>query len=125
MKGEDIKIRCESIAVRVIKLVYHLPDNYPSHAICQQIVRAASSVGANYRAACRSKSRKDFINKLKIVEEELDETIYWLQLIGTTELLKKDRLKSLIDEANELLSIIVVSIVTARKNERAKNKKQT
>jgi four helix bundle protein len=120
MKGEDIKIRCESIAVRVIKMVIQLPDNYPSHAICQQIVRAASSVGANYRAACRSKSRRDFINKLKIVEEELDETIYWLQLIGTTGLLSIERLKSLIDEANELLSIIVVSIVTAKKNERAK-----
>lgn len=121
MKGEDIKNRCESIAERVIKLVYHLPENYPSHVICQQIIRAGSSVGANYRAACRSKSRKDFINKLKIVEEELDETIYWLELIGKTGQLPMERMKSLIDECNELLSIIVVSIVTARRNEKAKS----
>ena len=92
--------------------------------ICHQIVRAASSVGANYRSACRSKSRRDFINKLKIVEEELDETIYWLQLIGATGLQPIGRLKPLIDEANELLAIIVVSIITAKKNERAKSGRQ-
>ena len=118
MKGEDIKKRCESIAARVIRMVNYLPKNYPSVAIGQQIVRAGSSVGANYRAACRPKSRKDFINKLKIVEEELDETIYWLELIAKTNLLPKEKMTFLINESNEVLSIIVASITTARRNEK-------
>ena len=124
MKGEDIQVRCESIAVRIIKMTIQLPLNNSAQAICNQIVRSASSVGANYRAACRAKSRRDFINKMKIVEEELDETIYWFHLIGATGLISKGRLKLLIDEANELLAIIVTSIVTARKNESAKKGNQ-
>ncbi len=122
VKGENIQERCNLIAVRVIKMVFQLPINYPSQVICNQIVRSASSVGANYRAACRSQSRKDFIHKLKMVEEELDETIYWLQLIVTVGLQPLERVKPLTDEANELLAIIVSSIVTARKNERAGKK---
>jgi four helix bundle protein len=122
MKGEDIQVRCENFAVRVIRMGYQLPENYPSQAICHQIVRSASSAGANYRSACRSKSRKDFINKLKMVEEELDETIYWLQLIGSAGMQAKERLKPLKEEASEILAIIVASIVTARKNEGLKKR---
>ena len=125
MKGLDIQARCESIAIRVIKMAFQLPVNYPAQAICNQIVRSSSSVGANYRAACRSKSRKDFINKLKIVEEELDETIYWLQLIVNVGLVPKEKMKLLTDESNELLAIIVSSILTARRNERAGRDKQS
>jgi four helix bundle protein len=78
------------------------------------------SVGANYRAACRSKSRKDFVNKLKIVEEELDETNYWLEQIGKCRYLPAEKVSPLIIEGNELLAIIVKSIKTAKENEERK-----
>ncbi|HET7733205.1 MAG TPA: four helix bundle protein [Paludibacter sp.] len=75
---EEIKKRTKSVGLEVIKLVDELPNKTSSKAIAAQIIRCATSIGANYRAACRAKSDADFINKLKIVEEETDETIYWL-----------------------------------------------
>jgi four helix bundle protein len=94
------------------------PDTYPFKALNQQIIRSATSVGANYRSACRSKSRRDFINKLKIVEEELDETIYWLELISESGFLRKHKFDPLKKECTEILSIIVRSVMTARKNQK-------
>ena len=75
---EHLKFRTKLIGINVIKLVDELPNKISSKAITHQIIRSATSIGANYRAACRAKSTADFINKLKIVEEEADETIYWL-----------------------------------------------
>ena len=118
MKGENIQDRTKSLALRVIKMGSQFPDDYPIKVLNQQIIRSATSVGANYRAACRSKSRRDFINKLKIVEEELDETIYWLELIGESGFFNKERLAPLKKECTEILSIIVKSVMTARKNQR-------
>jgi four helix bundle protein len=120
MTANEIQSRCLGLAVRIINMAKHMPQDHLTFAICNQVVRSSTSVGANYRSACRSKSRRDFINKLKIVEEELDETMYWLQLIGSAEILPAERLKSLMDEGNELLSIIVQSILTARRNEQRK-----
>jgi four helix bundle protein len=120
MKEDDIRVRCNSVAIRIIKVAGSLPEGNYSEVICGQVLRCATAVGANYRAASRAKSRKDFINKLKIVEEELDETLFWLSLIGDTGLLPKEKLQPLMDECNELLAVMVTSIVTARKNERNK-----
>ncbi|OIP04465.1 MAG: four helix bundle protein, partial [Bacteroidetes bacterium CG2_30_32_10] len=88
-------------------------------AIAKQIVRSSTSVGANYRAACRAKSTPDFINKLKIVEEEADETYYWLEILEESGLINTARVGLLKKEVNEILSIVVASIKTMR----AKNRK--
>jgi len=122
MTSEELKERLRRFGIRVLKMSDHLPKSYSSLVISRQITRSASSTGANYRAACRSKSSRDFINKLKMVEEELDETEYWLSLIEEMEFLSAERLKELKKEANELLSIIVKSLKTAKSNERLRAK---
>ena len=99
-------------AVRIIRLVDKLPNTSAGRAIGNQIVRSGTSPGANYRAACVGKSDKDFLNKLKMVEEELDETAYWLELIMELELVKPDLLQDLYLE--KLLKIVVKSILTMR-----------
>jgi len=97
---------------------WHLCAKYPVsrefNAYCNQLIRCSSSVGANYRAACRAKSNADFINKLKIVEEEADESMYFLELFIEVSNKEHEEIKRLHKEANELLSIVVVSIKTMR-----------
>ena len=83
-------------------------------AIARQIVRSGTSPAANYRAACIAKSKKDFLNKLKMVEEKLDETRYWLELMVDVEVFPKEKLEPLIAETNELLSIITKSVISTR-----------
>jgi four helix bundle protein len=116
MKGENIKDRTMDFAIRVMNMVAAMPKDYPAKVLSNQVIRSVSSAGANYRAACRSKSRRDFVNKLKIVEEELDETLYWLELIKESNMFPAERLSPLIKENTELLSIIVKSIITAKEN---------
>jgi four helix bundle protein len=116
MRGENIMERTESFAIRILKMANSLPKVYSAQVIAHQVTRSATSVGANYRAACRSKSRKNFVNKLKIVEEELDETIYWLRLIDACNYFPANKTVPLTRECNELLEIIVKSIVTAKGN---------
>jgi four helix bundle protein len=116
MKENSLRLRMQEYGVRILKMSDHLPLKYSSQALCPQIVRSGTSVGANYSAACRCKSRKDFINKMKIVEEELDETIYLLEMIVKTDLLKKEKIDPLYGESNELMAIVVRSLQTARKN---------
>ena len=113
---EQIKFRTKHIGLKIIKLIDDLPNKPSAVAIAKQIVRSSTSIGANYRAACRAKSTADFINKLKIVEEETDETIYWLEILEESSLVRKDKLSDLMIETNEILSIIVASINTSRKN---------
>lgn len=88
------------------------PETRLAWVVKDQILRSALSVGANYRAVCRAKSDKDFINKMRIVEEEADETAYWLEIIEESELLKADELSVLKKEINELVAMIVASIRT-------------
>jgi four helix bundle protein len=118
MKGENLKDRTKAFALTILGLVPLLPKDYSTQVLSRQLVRSATSSGANYRAACRSKSRKDFINKLKIVEEEMDETNYWLELLEGNKSCSSDKIQPLIMENSELLSIIVKSIQTARDNAR-------
>jgi four helix bundle protein len=96
--------------------VQTLPMQGPSVILGRQLLRCGTSIGANYRAACRAKSRADFIAKLKIVEEECDESIYWMELLKETRTNTKDQLPAFINEANQILSIVVASIRTARSN---------
>ena len=114
MTRDEMKNRLKVFAVRVIKLVDKLPNTSAGRAIGNQVVRSGTSPGANYRAACIGKSDKDFLNKLKMVEEELDETAYWLELIMELELVKPELLQDLYHENKELVSIIVKSIITMR-----------
>ena len=92
-----------------------LPQSHTSKIIGYQILRSATSLAANYRAVCLAKSKRDFINKLKIVEEETDETVFWHELIEETGIFSLNKLLSIKKEASEILSIMVTSIKTARK----------
>ena len=112
MTTAELKERMKRFALRILKMVDSLPRTYSGVAIAKQIVRSGTSPGANYRAACLAKSHKDFVNKLKIVEEELDETIYWIELIIDAELIPERKMRPLYGEAVELLKIIVSSINT-------------
>src|SRR5690554_526174 len=107
---EELKRRTKKIGLEVTALIDHLPNKPSGWAIGKQIVRSATSVGANYRAACRAKSTADFIYKLKIVEEEADETIFWLEIIEEAGLLPPERIISIKRETHEVLSILVSSI---------------
>ena len=116
MTTNELKERFRKFGICVLKMADTMPVVYSSQVISKQISRSASSCGANYRAACRSKSPRDFINKLKMVEEELDETDYWLDIIRDMNFMPPEQVINIKKEANELLSIIVKSLVTAKTN---------
>ena len=115
MNADDLKKRLKIFALRIIKLTESLPNNVTGKTLGNQIIRSGTSPGANYRSACLGKSDKDFLNKLKMVEEELDETLYWLELIVESGLVKANLLDDLIKENQELFKIIVSSINTMKK----------
>lgn len=106
--------RTKQVALRVIRLVRALPTTLEADVIGKQLLRSGTSVGANYRAACRAKSKADHINKLKIVEEEADESLYWLELLVEAEILPLTKLADLMREVDEILSIIVASLKAQR-----------
>lgn len=115
MNADDLKKRLKIFALRIIKLSESLPNNITGKTLGNQIIRSGTSPGANYRSACLGKSDKDFLNKLKMVEEELDETLYWLELIVESGMVKGNLLDDLIKENMELFKIIVSSITTMKK----------
>src|ERR1035437_3293659 len=101
------------MVLRVMNVIDHLPATVPGKVLANQLMRSASSVAANYRAACRSRSKAEFVAKLSIVVEEADETVLWLELIRDGKLLPSDRIKDLLAEANEITAIMVASRKTA------------
>jgi len=115
MNAEEMKTRTKQFALRVIKLTNGLPRSDVGRVIKNQILRSGTSVGANYRAACRAKSTADFLSKMATVEEEADETMYWMELIIEAGLMSEKQISGLYGEVNEILAIIVSSIKTARK----------
>ncbi|MFN2508254.1 MAG: four helix bundle protein [Chthoniobacterales bacterium] len=114
MQKEDFLKRTRAFALRVIRLVESLPKNQTAQILGRQLLRAGTSVGANYRASVRAKSRADFISKMGTVEEECDEAIYWMEMLVDAGSLKARLVGELVDEGNEILSIVVASIKTAR-----------
>jgi four helix bundle protein len=116
MGPRDLKQRTRLFALGVIIFVESLTKSRTAEIIGRQLLRSGTSVGANYRSACRARSAADFISKMTIVEEEIDESIYWLELLVESKILDMERVQALIKEANELLAITVASIKTARKN---------
>jgi four helix bundle protein len=116
MSVEDLKLRFKSFAINSAMLIKELPQSTINIAYSRQLIRSSSSTGANYRAACRAKSSADFINKLKIVEEELDESLYFFELIQHFNPKFESDITKLISEGKELLAITVQSIKTPRSN---------
>src|SRR4030095_8279152 len=100
MDAEDLKKRTKRFALRILKLVSALPNNLQGRTVGGQLIRAGTSVGANYRAACRGRSRAEFIAKLGTVEEEADESAFWLELIIEGGILKQKVVEPLLTEAN-------------------------
>jgi four helix bundle protein len=116
MNSTELKSRTKQFAVRVIKMVRVLPRDVVGREIGKQVLRSGTSVAANYRSACRARSTADFINKIKVAEEESDETQLWLELIIATELLPLKRVESLYKEAGEITAILTASGKTSRIN---------
>jgi four helix bundle protein len=109
MTTDELKQRTKSFALRVTRLVDALPNTVKGRAIANQIIRSATSVAANYRAACRARSRAEFIAKIGVVEEEADETAFWLEFIIDTNLCGQSQIEPLLMEAGELVAIMAAS----------------
>lgn len=114
MDEKIFKDRTKKLAVAIIKKVEKLPRSLSSDVIGKQLIRSGTSIGANYRATCRAKSTPDMINKMKIVEEEADETEYWLELLVESEIMPEEQIKNIYKETDEILAMTVVSLRTLR-----------
>lgn len=113
---DQLKFRTKQFALRIITLVESLPKSKTGEVLGRQILRSGTSVAANYRAACRAKSQADFAAKINTVEEESDETLFWLELLGESNTVPVNRLSSLLREADELTAIFTASGRTAKQN---------
>jgi four helix bundle protein len=116
MNEDRMKLRTKEFAKQIIKLCRQLPKTREGKLIGDQLFRAGTSVAANYRSACRARSKADFISKLSIVEEEADESLFWLEIIKEMEIFYAPFMDSLMKENNEIIAILVSSIKTSRKN---------
>ena len=117
MTNDDLKLRTKKFAIRILKLTDALPKSVSGRTIGGQLTRSGTSVAANYRAACRAKSTADFISKLATVEEEADETLFWLELAAESGVMPGKKLELLMQETEELLKITVASIRTVRERQ--------
>jgi four helix bundle protein len=115
MTEKQMKERTKAFTLRMLKLVDAIPNTRSGNAVANQLVRSGSSVGANYRALCRAKSRADFVHKTTVVEEEADESCFWLEVTIEARLLPARRVQPLLDEADEITAILVASRKTAMK----------
>ena len=126
MNPQELKERTKRFALRVMRLVDALPKSAKGRALASQLVRSGTSVAANYRASCRTRSRAEFISKIGVVEEEADETALWLELIIDDKILPQKKITPLLNEANELVAIMAASYISAsRKNSTRTRKSQS
>jgi four helix bundle protein len=116
MSTEQFRKRTFRFGIRIVRLTQALPKTDVGRVIGNQLLRSGTAVGANYRAATRARSRAEFIAKMGTVEEECDESLYWLEMLAELELVNANRLTGLQREADEILSIVIASIRTARGN---------
>ena len=114
MNKEELKHRTKQFGLRILHLADSLPNNISGRTIANQIARSGTSVGANYRAACRARSKAEFIAKLGTVEEEADESAYWIEMIIEAGLITNNLMDPLLQEANELTAIMAASRKTAK-----------
>jgi len=112
----ELKERVKKLSLSIIEFSRSLPRNNVTRIIGTQILRSGTSIGANYFSACRARSKAEFISKMGIVEEEADETLYWIEILVESGMVKEETIADLKNELNEILSIVVASIRTARKN---------
>ncbi len=122
MNESDLRQRTKQFGLHMMRLVDALPNTASGRAIASQLVRAGTSVGANYRAACRARSPAEFVAKLGVVVEEADECAYWLELIAEGGLLPQNQVELLLKEANELTAVMVASIRTVQSNQKSQIK---
>jgi four helix bundle protein len=115
MTDAEMKVRTKAFGIRIVRLFRALPHSEEARIIGPQLLRSGTSVGANYRAVCRSRSRQEFIAKLGLVLEETDETLFWLEMLAHCNMVAATRLKILIRAANELTCIFVASLTRAKK----------
>ena len=120
----ELQRRTLKFAVNVIKLFETVPNSPSLNILSKQLIRSATSIGANYRSACKGKSTADFINKIIISEEEADESIYWFELIEASGLISSSLIVPLKKEATELTAIFTAIGKTAKENQRIKNIKK-
>ena len=113
-KAAELKQRTKDFAIRVVKLYRSLPHTPDAQTLGKQLLRSGTSVAANYRAVCRTRSKADFISKMGVVLEEADETVFWLELLIETGVLNADRTSALLKEANELLAVFGASLRTSK-----------
>src|SRR3984893_3450645 len=125
MKSAELQQRTKRFALRVLKLIEQLPNTIGGRVFAKQVARTDPSVGANYRAACRARSRAEFASKLGTVAEEADESLYWLELIRDGNFVPEKKLASLVSEADELTAIFKAGRRTSSKNQTSKIKHQT
>jgi four helix bundle protein len=118
MNANELKERTKQFALPIMRLVDALPRTPKGRALASQLVRSGMSVAANYRAACRGRSRAEFIAKLGTVEEEADETVLWLELIVADKILPEKKILPLLNEADELVAIMAASYISATRNQR-------
>lgn len=118
MNSDELKKRTKKFALDIIRLVESFPKTKTGDIIGRQLLKSSTSVGANYRSACRAKSKADFISKISIVEEEADESLYWLELVVESKLINETRVKELIQEADELTAIFTSSRRSACTNKK-------
>lgn len=118
MDKTELKKRTQRFSIDIIKLIETFPSNRSLNVLANQLLRCSTSVGANYRSACRGKSTADFINKIVIVEEEADESVYWLELMEEAGLVSRDEIYPFKKEANELTAIFTAIGKTAKANQR-------
>ena len=113
-KSPDLRVRTKAFALRIVRLCDPLPRSRSCDVIGRQLLRSGTSIGANYRAACRSRSAAEFLAKLGIVEEEADETVYWIELLMESGVVRPELLRDLHAESGEIVAMVVASIRTAR-----------
>jgi four helix bundle protein len=114
MDAQELKQRTKQFGLRAINLVDSLPSTAVARAVGNQLLRSGTSVGANYRAACRARSRPDFISKVGIAIEEADESLYWMEILIEAGIVPKDKLSPLMQEGDALIAILTASAKTAR-----------
>jgi four helix bundle protein len=115
-KTSDLRARTKRFALRVIRVYQALPSTTLGQVLGKQVLRSGTSVGAHYREACRARSPAEFISKVETALHELDETVYWFELLVESELVRESLLSELLKEADELLAIFVSSVKTAKRN---------
>jgi len=125
MKSAELQQRTKGFALRVLKLIEQLPNTIGGRVLANQVARSATSVGANYRAACRARSRAEFASKLGTVAEEADETVYWLEVVRDGNLLPANKLSELLKEADELTAIFTAGRRSSSRNQTSNFKPQT